>query len=263
MIRIIGLRTKAKTQDPLSKQIQRLALAIGTASLFAGAAHAQDDWSGFYAGGHVGTAQASADWSLLAEDGAFTDRGISPTATCGLDPSEVPECNPEFDLSGAVGGLHVGWQQQFGAYVLGAEATYTSTGLEETVVSVIGAEDDEFTTELNDYRTIVARAGWIPPTSEPILLFATAGLAAGDVKTRIEDNDGTITSGEVTELHSGWTVGAGVEYLIQPNIMLGAEYKYADLGSVEHEIDWDLGDFTNDDVDVNLHSLALRVSYKF
>jgi len=41
----------------------------------------------------------------------------------------------------------------------------------------------------------------------------------------------TGAAGTVSETLSGWTIGAGADFAVTPNLILRAEYLYADYGS--------------------------------
>jgi hypothetical protein len=44
--------------------------------------------------------------------------------------------------------------------------------------------------------------------------------------------NGTSTTAQVSSTRAGWVIGAGVEYLLQPNLSLNLGYQYVDLGTV-------------------------------
>jgi len=85
--------------------------------------------------------------------------------------------------------------------------------------------------------TARARLGIVP--TEPLLLFATGGLAYGETRISNSFNCPTCappSSSEATtssaneSMRIGWTVGGGAEFAISPHWSLKAEYLYADLG---------------------------------
>ena len=73
--------------------------------------------------------------------------------------------------------------------------------------------------------------------TDKFLLFATGGLAYGDVKSSASAgaNIGGTSYGPYsfskTTTQTGWTAGAGVEYMISRNWTFKTEYLYVDLGS--------------------------------
>jgi outer membrane immunogenic protein len=77
------------------------------------------------------------------------------------------------------------------------------------------------------FGTVRARAGIL--ASPRVLLYATGGLAYGDVRT--SETIGLAGFGfSNTETRVGWTVGAGIEGAIGGNWTAKLEYLYLDLG---------------------------------
>lgn len=58
--------------------------------------------------------------------------------------------------------------------------------------------------------------------------------------------------------HTGWTVGAGLEGMITPNVTARLEYLYADYGSQDYTFGG-----TTTDVDVTSNVVRAGISYKF
>ncbi len=70
-----------------------------------------------------------------------------------------------------------------------------------------------------------------------------------------------VGSASQSQVHSGWTVGAGVEYMFAPNWSAKAEYQYYDFGDSRFLAPAALvpfGSFNND-----IHTLKLGVNYRF
>jgi outer membrane immunogenic protein len=83
------------------------------------------------------------------------------------------------------------------------------------------------------------------------LVYGTAGLAYGR---------GDVAAGGLSneQTHLGWTIGAGVEVMIAPNITARLEYLYADLGRETYTT---VGGPVRVGFDVNVLRTALN--YKF
>ena len=101
---------------------------------------------------------------------------------------------------------------------------------------------------LNWTSSIRGRAG---VAFDRFLAYGTGGVAFADVD---------VTSGAYKEsnTHVGWTVGAGLEGMITPNVTARLEYMYADYGSQ----DYTFGPTTTD-IDVTSNVVRAGVSYKF
>ena len=62
-------------------------------------------------------------------------------------------------------------------------------------------------------------------TSGPALLYATGGLAFGEVDTRVSPTDGVNSvSFSSDEVKAGYAVGGGIEWAFAPNWSLKSEY---------------------------------------
>jgi hypothetical protein len=59
-----------------------------------------------------------------------------------------------------------------------------------------------------------------------------AGVAYGDVSAQGSQISGGLFSGCATQTKVGWTIGGGVEYALNQNLSLKAEYLYIDFGGV-------------------------------
>jgi outer membrane immunogenic protein len=83
------------------------------------------------------------------------------------------------------------------------------------------------------------RLGILPVNN--VLLFATGGLAYGNVRTTTTGSNLPIihcvgghvycATGATSGVSVGWTAGGGIEYAFAPGWTVKAEYLYLDLGS--------------------------------
>lgn len=86
-------------------------------------------------------------------------------------------------------------------------------------------------TTANSIRTnwdgsIRARLGW---DVDSILPYLEAGIAFQNADATFFGATPAATS--VNNTHTGWTVGAGVEFMIAPQLSTNIEYRYSDYGS--------------------------------
>jgi opacity protein-like surface antigen len=80
------------------------------------------------------------------------------------------------------------------------------------------------------YGTVRGRAGW---ASGNFLFYGTGGLAYGHVDLSSTYNALFLsTTAQTSSVRAGWVAGAGIEYLLQPNLTLNLGYQYVDLGTV-------------------------------
>lgn len=154
------------------------------------------DWSGFFVGAQIGYG-----WS---------------------------ETDP-FDLEGdgIIGGGHIGYNHDFGNFVVGAELDYDVTDFEylpDTSVDGVGRAKLRLGADLG--RTMI---------------YGTGGGAWAH---------GEILGDDVDDF--GYFVGAGVNFAATDNIIIGGEYLFHQFEDVD-----DTG------IDIDAHTFTVRASYKF
>lgn len=183
-------------------------LGIGAcvlALMTAGVAKADEpvDWTGFYAGVFAGYGGGDPDWSF-------------PNSGTGISQN----------FGGAIGGVLVGYNQQVGSIVIGAEADIgliDGTSSSDCPVATV-----ECRVDYDWMATIRAKAG-VP--FNRALIYATGGaVGARGTGQGIRYSDGAVLSSS-TSTEWGWTVGGGVEVAVRENINLRGEALYFDLGT--------------------------------
>jgi outer membrane immunogenic protein len=176
------------------------------------------------------------------------------TAPTSLSPNAaeltviLPVNNPPpsaLHPGGFIGGGEIGYDYQIGNIVAGLESDLSFAGLAKTG-SAAGAPYIGGTllttvqTKLDWFGTIRGRLG-ILPTSD-ILLYATGGLAYGEVRTTTTGSNLGVSncnglgfavycaSGSTSGISTGWTIGGGLEYALARQWTVKAEYLYLNLG---------------------------------
>ncbi len=128
---------------------------------------------------------------------------------------------------GALGGVHAGYRQDFGGFVLGGEIDHDVSD-----ISLGGADTLESVTRLKlSAGTSLGRT----------LLYATAGGAQARAEV-----------GGVSLSDSGWLGGVGVAYQVNDNWVLGGEI-------LAHRF----GNFDNSGLDLDANTATLRASFRF
>jgi outer membrane immunogenic protein len=207
------------------------------------------NWTGFYIGINGGGGWTRSQEGLAAGplSGIF---GIN-AGICGL-ASVAGDCR--HDLNGALGGAHFGYNWQAGNWVFGAEASFDAAGLQGTTSTLFA---NNYTTKVNSLFLQTVRAGY---AFNNVLIYGKGGVAEGSVRfTETSAVDNTDT----TRWHTGWTAGAGIEYGLTQNWILGVEYDYVALGSTGRGV---VGTGGADVVNVNvsgMNTVVGRLSYKF
>jgi outer membrane immunogenic protein len=192
------------------------------------------NWTGFYVGGNVGYSWGrSSDYSTLT-NGAGTVLFANSSA---------------INLNGVVGGGQIGYNWQVQNWVWGFEADIQGTDEKGTRSFICPTGVCTVTTgffaaapppgpavtvspmdqKIEWFGTVRARGGIL--ATPRVLLYATGGLAYGDVRTsETINNIAAAQAFSRTETRVGWTAGVGVEGAIGGGWTAKLEYLYMDLG---------------------------------
>ncbi|WP_022719694.1 outer membrane protein [Rhodopseudomonas sp. B29] len=216
-------------------------------------------WAGFYIGGNVGGGWGKTTFDSVAGGDHYLLNGQSFSTNT---------------KAGVVGGVQVGYNWQFQQFVVGLEGTYSGSDIKNSTGifadPVFGGQNVSFESKIDSYATIVGRLGWTPDNTW--LLYAKGGWATGHVKSSVQDYfplPATLQhwSG-ASKWQDGWTVGAGVEYKLTSNWILGVEYNYLNLSSKNHSgpingVAPGAPLFYSEGVKADINAVTARVSYLF
>jgi high affinity Mn2+ porin len=216
------------------------------------------DWSGFYAGGHLGVGWGSSDWS------ASTTGAPAPFAAGSFSLFEP--LNSFQETGSFFTGLQAGYNTMLpNRFVVGAEADASfpsfpnlngiSIGGTSTLVApAVGAET--FSETMLAFGTVRGRIGYAPGSW---LFYATGGFAwAYDQETVTQLATGATASPFLWRF--GWTAGAGVEAPVAPHWTARLEYLFTDYGASTVNFPG-LGQRFNSDF--SLQELRAGVNYRF
>jgi outer membrane immunogenic protein len=158
------------------------------------------NWSGFYIGAMGGYA-----WSDQLRATALDVTATSNTS----------------ETSGGFGGGTIGYNWQVDSWVFGleAEAAGASISHSSTAFIITGTE------RIDAFGSVTGRVGF---AAGPALIYAKGGYAWADSKLSLSVLGLVFSDSHV---HSGWTVGGGVEYLFLPNWSVKGEYMYVDYSN--------------------------------
>ncbi|MBK8085575.1 MAG: porin family protein [Devosia sp.] len=177
-------------------------------------------WDGAYIGGFVGYG-----WGTATDD----------TSNLGL-PSD------ELDASGWLIGANLGANFTVGSgLVLGAVGDIAWSGINGYDA---GSDVD---LDINWMGSLRGRAGFDAGAFMPYL---TGGLAIAGAT--IDDS-----GDESTQMHFGWTGGAGVEVAVTDNLSIDLLYRYTDYGSATYALTPD------SDVSLTTHTVSAGLNFKF
>jgi high affinity Mn2+ porin len=237
-----------------------LSRALPTKAPPPAAISAADDWTGFYAGGHLGYAAGFSNWTATQADAAM------PSLSGSLDLFQG------YDFSTGRGSYLLGLQGGYNymlpsRIVLGVEAdvSFPSVlGASQAIASPLIGQAI-YRDQVQMSGTVRGRVGYAPGHW---LVYATGGFAYSfDEFSRTQVAGiaigGTAIPGTVENLFMvpriGGAVGAGVEVALTSRWMARLEYLFTDYGS--RNVDFPAGAqrFTSD---LAVHTLRIGLDYK-
>jgi opacity protein-like surface antigen len=219
---------------------------LGLSSLFAPAAQAQSpqvwNWTGYYAGAHIGNAAVANDWK--SADGALS----------GADP--FPGA---FTSGGLIGGFQFGYNYQINSTVLGLEADVSFGDIEGGARCAIGIYVCD--AKIDALGTITPRLGF---AYDKLLFFGKAGVAWAHERLNLEPSPGhgQTSSAQGNALRWGWTVGAGVEYAFSSAVSAKAEYNFIDFSNGTVTVADLSGASSNVSLGQQVHLVKLGLNYR-
>jgi outer membrane immunogenic protein len=120
------------------------------------------------------------------------------------------EFNNGTKANGLGGGVYGGYNMQNGQLVYGGEADVNYSGIDSTRNGLTGQQGVN--------GSVRGRVGI---DLNPVLLYGTAGVAAGNVEMKN-------AAGSQDRTLLGWTAGAGAEAFVTNNVTARVEYRYTD-----------------------------------
>jgi outer membrane immunogenic protein len=200
-------------------------------------------WCGWYAGVNGGYVNSRNGLSTAATPTPDAVLGVIAGVSQGLAALSTGSI-PVGSTNGFIGGAQAGYNWQLGKYVAGIEAdiqglsradgsgAITNTAV---VVGVPITSTQTGTMSTSYLGTLRGRLGLlVKPTW---LAYVTGGLAYGGVKASDTlSQTGTngfagAGSGSLSGTRAGWTLGAGLEWMVAPQWSVKAEYLHYDLGT--------------------------------
>jgi outer membrane immunogenic protein len=212
-------------------------------------------WTGLYAGAQAGYAWGNDQTNIDVSGFPFTFSG------------------PDHDASGAVGGVHAGYNYQTGLAVFGIEGDIELAGINgKSQLTGTGAFSGYNITSSLDVAfqgSVRGRVGFA--LLERMMLYGTAGLAFATIENKYTATlppgnifgapAGTSTA-KFDDVKLGWTVGAGVEYAIMSNWTARFEYRYTNYSAYKNATAL-LGPAASSEQDPDFHTLRIGASYRF
>ena len=196
---------------------------------------ANDDWSGFYVGGHTGYSRGQGRNTLFDPD---------PTAASS-------------SFGSLFGGLQFGYNYLLPLrLLLGIEGDFSFPAfLDDGIVASRSTPSSAVTEKLDFVSTVRGRAGY---ASGHWLFYATGGPAWSQARF-LEDSDPAGSQDKVLRTRLGWALGAGAELAISPGWTARLEYLFDRLGKVNGTLPSGTG---YESATVQLNSLRIGLNRK-
>ena len=209
-------------------------------------------WSGIYVGVNTGAGwgvnnQTGNNWFVDVANGGYSN-SLTATGAGG----------------GVIGGGQIGYQYTLSPlFVVGAETDIQGTSMGSAGGANIGPMLNLINggsryvpgalsggTTIPLFGTLRARAGITPvPT---LMLYGTAGYAYADVQ-----------NGNGSGLQSGWSAGAGAEWMFMPKWSAKAEYLYTDIAG-PNNVPGNFGvNLTNNTTQIPFNVMRVGLNYHF
>lgn len=204
------------------------------------------NWTGFYIGLNAGYGWGSDDRADVGFAGSWTPSGA------GQGQAIKP--------AGGLFGGQVGYNWQVHAnWVLGVELMGDWASLRQTDASAFYPTTGSWHSKVNGLMTATGRIGyafghWMP--------YVKGGYAGANLRSSMFDSFGDTLGNSAWR--NGWAIGAGFEYAVTANWILGLEYDHLDFGSST----WNgttVGANTPESIrdKLTVDAVLGRVSYKF
>lgn len=195
----------------MANRVLAAGLVVATALLFslpaAAKGHTEPSWTGFYAG-----VQGGGGWAQIDEDaqgGALTANQHS---------------------NGWLGGGHAGYDWESGKFVFGLEGDFAGADISGHTVCPQPTLSCQH--KINWIATMRPRAG-VLVFGDRMLLYGTGGVAFADIHYKeVNATTGQLFGTGYSKTHTGWTVGAGAEYLVTSDISVRLQFLHDEFNDV-------------------------------
>ncbi|ARN83889.1 TonB-dependent siderophore receptor [Methylocystis bryophila] len=236
------------------------------------------NWSGFYVGAQIGYGWGLNDGSLTyATPGGLAGQSNLSSGAIVIGGSN----NQNADAIGVIGGAHLGYNQQYGKWVVGVEGSVDPTLMGRSpLINVPNLALVDPITLANDVGATASGAIWSRIQGSlraragyalgRMLFYGTGGLAIGEFSSNFQlyglDTTGApfYAADRRSATRLGWTLGAGVEYAINPHWSVRGEYRYTDFGHMgDSPAPTSMGGFYTADRHLDQQQVQVGVSYRF
>ena len=218
-------------------------------------------FDGFYFGAHGGYAWADTEIDYSGNYGAS---GSGPSGSGSFDGST------DLSSQGALLGAQLGANFVMGnGFLLGAEISGSWTAISNDESFDDGDVSIDIEQNISALGLAQAKLGY---AHESFAFYVMGGLALG--KSEIEANLSSlgfdVADVSQDEMLTGWTLGAGADFMVTENVSVGISYNYVDFGTVSDSQDisrsdsfyWVFGELDTD-TSINMHVAKATLNYHF
>jgi len=195
-------------------------------------------WTGFYLG-----LEGGGGWGRES----YLDNTVFPTTAISTHPN-----------GGVFGGV-AGFRYQTGQFVFGVEGTAAWADIKSSTTSGLGGVFSE-TFKARSLYTATGQVGW---AFNQALLYVKGGWAGASVNNSLTSAFGSASN---TQSDNGWTVGAGLDYAVWKNVVLGIEFDHIALGYGAYTAPFSTGGvpwIVTNTSHFTIDQVVGRLSYKF
>jgi outer membrane immunogenic protein len=195
-------------------------------------------WTGCYLGANVGYGWSHVDW---------------------YDPQAGGDVGSDTS-NGVVGGGQAGCDYQSGNFVVGIQDMFDGADVSGSH-PYTGAPIFTDHSRLSWFDTLTGRLGYTPIQSA--LFYVKGGAAwAHDRFTETCTVAGNGCPGEANPTRSGWTAGAGLEYMLAPQWSVLLEYDFMGFGRRTSTLNYVDGTTYNYNIQQDVQTLLVGLNYR-
>ncbi|HWS09848.1 MAG TPA: outer membrane beta-barrel protein [Xanthobacteraceae bacterium] len=191
------------------------------------------NWAGWYVGGNIGYG-----WGTSTDP---TESYVDPGVSFGFAAYYAAGGNvtPNLSPRGVVGGGQIGFNWMLSpSWVAGLVTDFQDSGIKASATNFVtpglglSPSTQSNSEQMDWFGTLRAKFGY---AQNNWLFYGTGGLAYGQIKTSgnftlISTGGQPPFTGAGSTTRAGWALGAGLNYGLTSNWIVGVEYLYVDLG---------------------------------
>ena len=158
-----------------------------------------------------------------------TSSAFSPGSCSGSALGQAAANGCDIDPTGVEASVRLGYDMQFGAFVVGMVGELSGADVEDSVTSFSTTPAAYvFTRELESMAALRLRAGF---ATGPALVYVTGGGAMAKIENSFRTTNGANSFTETVndDEADGYQLGTGIEWRLAPNLTLTGEYLFTNL----------------------------------